>query len=156
MHLPKIVYKSNFYKLSYLANTLFCFFSVVTREVSFSMLNVSFKTGNSTKEFFVICYWLPNKVNKCCKSLQKMSTFLGRGGVEAADLISASNFLLYYVSKLCLGPRDTSSLLSGWESKLHPQFPQLRRRHAENARSPQPTHPVTTGSFLFLWKSSIL
>lgn len=156
MNLPKTVYKSNFYKLSLLASTLFCFFTSVTREVSFSLLNVSFKTGNSTKEFLVICNWLPNKVNRCCKSLQKVRTFLGTAGVEAADLISASNFLLYCVSKLCLCPRDTTSLLSGRESKLRPQFPQLRRRHAENARRAQPTHPVTTGSFLFLWKSNIL
>lgn len=39
-------------------------------------------------------------------------------------------------------PQWHPRLPSAWESKMHPQFPQLRRRHAENASSPQPTHPA--------------
>lgn len=67
-------------------------------------------------------------------------------------LFLPSNFLSYCISKLL----QSSGLSQAWESKPHPQFPQLKLRRAENARQPQPTHPVTTGSFLFLWKSNIL
>lgn len=42
-------------------------------------------------------------------SLQKNSTFLGTGGVEAADLCSASHFLRYHVSKPWLCPGDSTS-----------------------------------------------
>lgn len=107
MNLPKIVYKSNLYKLSWLDNMLFCFFTPEDkRGFFFHVKCVHIIAGNSTKGFFMICCWLPHSLTQLPS---ENSTFLGTGGVEAADLCSASNFLWYHVSKPWLCPGGSTS-----------------------------------------------
>lgn len=152
-NLPKIVYKSNLYKLSWLDNMLFCFFTPEDeRGFSFHVKCVHIRAGNSTKGFFMICYWLPHRVNDRCSSLQKIAHFW------APEVLKLQIFVLPLTScgttflNRDSAPRWQHQPPSAWE----PKFPQLRRRHAENARRSQHTRPMTTGSFLFLGKSNIL